>query len=138
MYRSGLVCLIGTTLFFLFAVPAKAQDTLSCTSLDADARIASCTRIISRRESAAAVATAYRYRCGGYNMKAEYDLAIPDCNYAIQYEANPVYAYTLRGAAWAGKRQLDRAMADYNRALQLASNNEERVTGLIGRAGVWR
>ena len=91
---------------------------------------------------------AYYNRCIAYNRTQKYDLALPDCNRAIALgpAANTLNAtgqeqlssdrsksdyYTQRGVAYHGRREIDRAIADYSEALRLYPRN---VSALNNRA----
>jgi tetratricopeptide (TPR) repeat protein len=85
-------------------------------------------------------ADAYYNRCIAYNRQQKFDLALSDCNRAIALgpTANTLNAtgneklsndrsksdyYAQRGAVYHGRRELDRAIADYSEALRLYPKN---------------
>ncbi len=100
----------------------KSNHWRQCQNGNPDEKISGCTAVIqSGHESLANVAEALSNRCWAYYLKRENDQAIADCSQAINLHPNFVIAYGRRGAAYMGKGQYDRAIEDYNKAIQRAS-----------------
>ncbi len=62
---------------------------------------------------------AYTNRAIGYGAQGEYDLAIADCNRAIEMMPERAEPYNNRAAAYAAKGNAGQALADYARALEI-------------------
>ncbi|MCX8037450.1 MAG: tetratricopeptide repeat protein [Candidatus Sumerlaeia bacterium] len=62
---------------------------------------------------------AYTNRAIGYGAQGEYDLAIADCNRAIEMMPARAEPYNNRAAAYAAKGNAGQALADYARALEI-------------------
>lgn len=68
-----------------------------------------------------ALAAAYGMRGNSYANKGEFALALEDFNTALQLRSEPAEAvdiYINRGLVWEKKREWDRAIADYSRAIE--------------------
>ena len=60
------------------------------------------------------------FKGAAYLNKGQYDLAISDCNKAIELNSRLAMAYVTRGLAYyLGKAQYDLAISDYNKAIEL-------------------
>ena len=69
----------------------------------------------------------YASRVISYLYNGDFELALRDCNEAIllagaNFEAS--YAYLMRGSVYATKNELDRAEADFQKALEMTPNSE--------------
>ena len=69
----------------------------------------------------------YASRVISYLYNGDFELALRDCNKAIllagsNFEAS--YAYLMRGSVYATKNELDRAEADFQKALEMTPNSE--------------
>jgi len=72
--------------------------------------------------------------CKDYAVNGEYDKAIEECTRQINGEIQVrhlEYSYSNRGAAYAGKKHYDEAIADYDKALEL---NPAYATAYYNRA----
>src|SRR5262249_28763836 len=117
----------------------SANDPSGCGSVDFDIRIARCTALIkSGSDNKANLVAAYLNRCGAYNTKAEFDLALADCDTAIKLEPNSSMGHLLRAAAFVSRKDYDRALGEYDRAMQLASQAVHRFYAYQGRGIVAR
>lgn len=67
----------------------------------------------------AALAQALSNRSCVFLKESEYDLAIADCNRAIEYKPDFAHAFCNRGTAYLGKGDRERAISDYDRAINL-------------------
>ena len=87
-------------------------------------------------------AIAYNNRGTVYRIISEYDLAIDDCNKAIELDPDYAEPYSNRGAAYREKGEKDHAIADYDRAIELKpdidsfQNDYKSVAHFEGRNGV--
>jgi lipoprotein NlpI len=88
-------------------------------SLSASTRIEACTALIqSGGVFGQGLSWAYENRCSAYVGNGQPDLAIADCNEAI--ESDPTSrAYVSRGNAFYARGDADQAIGDYNRAIGL-------------------
>ena len=83
-------------------------------------------------------------RCVSYNGKEDFDRAIADCSAAIRLGADPSVLsatgseqlsldhstsdyFSARGFAYHGKKDYDRAIADYNQAIRLYPNRSATI-----------
>ncbi len=94
-------------------------------------------------------ADAYYNRCIAYNRQQKYDLALPDCSKAIALgpgtgttlnatgqeklsaDRSKSDYYNQRGVVYYGRKEIDRAIADFSAALRLYPKN---ATALDNRA----
>jgi tetratricopeptide (TPR) repeat protein len=82
--------------------------------------IEACTRAIqSGHFKGSTLATMFNNRAIEYRQSRDYDRAIADYSQAIRLDANFTGAYAGRGLAHEGKSQLERAKADYQKALAM-------------------
>jgi lipoprotein NlpI len=110
----------------LAACPAGAQIQQVIDSCGKDAkalsaiqRVASCTALIeSGGVFGKALSWAYENRCSAYADNGQPDLAIADCNRAIEFDPTG-RGYISRGNAFYARGDADQAIADYNRAISL-------------------
>jgi len=65
---------------------------------------------------------AYYNRAYAYNEKGEYDLAIADCNRAIELDPNLAVAYYNRGLAYKEQGKKAEAIADFEKFITLTTN----------------
>lgn len=68
------------------------------------------------------LADSYNDRGHAYNLKKEWDKAIPDLNNAIALNPNLAQAFNNRGWAYNGKKDWDTAIPDCSRAIELDPN----------------
>jgi tetratricopeptide (TPR) repeat protein len=59
-----------------------------------------------------------------YSVKGDYDTAIANCTQAIAIEPTYVPAYLNRGRAWAKKNDLQKALADFKKVVELDPSNQ--------------
>lgn len=72
--------------------------------------------------------------CKQYAVEKDYDRAIEECTKQINGEVAikyPEYSYSNRGAAFANKKQFDKAISDYSKAIEL---NPQYVAAYFNRA----
>ena len=62
--------------------------------------------------------------------RGEYDRAIEDCDKAVRVNPNEFRGYALRGFFFEKKGEMDKAIADYRRALSLEPRAAEATDGL--------
>lgn len=73
----------------------------------------------------------YINRCFIYlYARKEFDRAISDCNTAIRLSTTSSNVYVYRGYAYERKGNMDAAIADYKRALEIDPRNQEAQTNL--------
>ena len=70
------------------------------------------------------VGQCYRSRGYAYLNKSDFDLAIEDCEAAINRNSGDAEAYAWRGAAYAGKQQWRETIDDYIEAIRLSPLTE--------------
>lgn len=85
-----------------------------------DDQINGCTESIrSGRWSGKDLAWAYGDRCIAHKDKAQYDVAMRDCNEAISLDPQDAYAYNTRGAIYHLTDKYDQAIKEYSTAIKL-------------------
>jgi len=85
-----------------------------------DDQINGCTESIrSSRWSGKDLAWAYGDRCIAHKDKAQYDVAMRDCNEAISLDPQDAYAYNTRGAIYHLTNKYDEAIKEYSTAIKL-------------------
>ena len=77
---------------------------------------------------------AFGRRGVAYNNKGDYDLAIADCNEAIQLNRNNAGAFYVRGVAYYNKGNYDRAIANFNEAIRLNLDDADDIFSYRGAA----
>ncbi|MDH4184556.1 MAG: tetratricopeptide repeat protein, partial [Nitrospinota bacterium] len=77
-------------------------------------------------------AALYTFRCRAHMAKKDYATALRDCDHAIRLDPGAVAAYNNRAYIWIERKQLDRAIADANKAMELAP--ADRYFALYNRA----
>jgi tetratricopeptide (TPR) repeat protein len=116
---------VGLSVLALSAAAcARDEDRVACISgYKPDRQISACTAVISSAlESRVTVAIAYMRRGGAYFRKKNYAAAIADYSEAIRMRPGFADAWNNRCAARAAdRRDLELALADCNRAVQLES-----------------
>jgi tetratricopeptide (TPR) repeat protein len=113
---------IGVTLLIEPAFGASRKDHADCRQGDGRVRIAACTRVVNDlTESADTRAKAYFWR--GLEQSAR-EQTIADYSHAIRLNPNYVEAILRRGGQWSEKGDPDRAIADFNRAIELRPDSE--------------
>jgi lipoprotein NlpI len=82
-------------------------------------RIDACSALIqSAGVFGQALSWAFENRCAAYADNKQFDLAIADCNRAIEFDPT-ARGYTNRGTAFYARGDNDQAIADFNRAIGL-------------------
>ena len=76
----------------------------------------------------------YVARSNAHFAKKDYDMAIADCNKAIQIDAEFAAAYYMRGDSYLVKGEIDFAITDYSEAINL---NPNFVQAYQSRAIAW-
>lgn len=110
--------------FAAFPLGAQNQQLVdSCgkdaSALSANQRVGFCTALIdSGAVFGQGLSWAYENRCSAYVDNGQPDLAIADCNRAIDFDPNG-RGYVSRGNAFYARGDADQAIADYNRAIGL-------------------
>ena len=88
-------------------------------ALSASQRIEFCTALIqSGGVFGQGLSWAYENRCSAYADNGQPDLAIADCNRAIEFDPT-ARGYVSRGNAFYARGDADQAIADYNKAISL-------------------
>jgi len=83
-------------------------------------QINGCTESIrSGRWKGKNLAWAYGNRCISHKDKAEYDMAMRDCNEAITLDSQNAHAFNTRGAIYHLTEKYDQAIAEYSTAMKL-------------------
>jgi lipoprotein NlpI len=99
-------------------------------SLSAIQRIDACTALMqSGGVFGQGLSWAFENRCAAYVDNKQFDLAIADCNRAIEFDPT-ARGYVNRGNAFSAKGDNDQAIADYNRAIGL---NPKEATAFSNR-----
>ena len=102
----------------------KSADT--CFTQQGEAAIAACTHAISSgRFSGEELATIYGNRAIERRQRGDYDGAIADYSAALRINAELSGAYTGRGLAYEGKAEVERARADYRKALTVGPKYDD-------------
>ena len=116
---------------------AKSDLWDGCSGADLDARIVSCSQLITRgnREAKSHQITAYINRASGYQGKGEYDRALADLDKALGLDPKSAPALTARASIYLANGELDRAIADYDTAIQIDPGNGN---AFLGRANAHR
>jgi len=65
-----------------------------------------------------------------FHMKTNYDLALADINQALRLQPNDAYYLDTRGWVYLGMGDYDRAIDDFNAALQIDRNLQSSKDGL--------
>jgi Mg2+-importing ATPase len=136
-------CLIGVGLLILGCIShggealAKSDLWNGCSGADLDARIVSCSRLITRgnRETKSNQITAYINRASGYRAKADYDRALADLDKALRLDPKSVRALSERASIYHAKGKFDSAIADYDTTLKL---DKDSAAAHSGRAKAYR
>jgi len=116
---------------------AKSDLWDGCSGADLDARIVSCSQLITRgnRVAKSHQITAYINRASGYQGKGEYDRALADLDKALGLDPKSAPALTARASIYLANGELDRAIADYDTAIQIDPGNGN---AFLGRANAHR
>ncbi|MBP6638024.1 MAG: hypothetical protein KA179_10090, partial [Sulfuritalea sp.] len=131
-------------LIALLALPslAAAQATLAdpglCTSdgTKPETGIAACTRLIELDKlSPQAKSTYHSFRGDFWRAKGDEARAIADYTDSIRLNPASVTAFNRRGRTFEDIKEFERAMSDFNAAIQLDSQNSYALTG---RGRIWQ
>jgi lipoprotein NlpI len=119
----GTAALWGVSISICPASEQVQQLINSCgtnsNALSAIQRIDVCTALIqSGGVFGQGLSWAFENRCAAYVDNKQLDLAIADCNRAIEFDPTS-RAYVNRGNAFYARGDNDQAIADYNRAIDL-------------------
>ena len=118
---AGVMMLIGP---LLLVARATAGDGETCVNASDGVAIAACTRAIrSGRYNGQGLAVLYANRCAAHIKKGETDLALSDCNQAIQLDPKNAMAFHNRAAGYSAKGDYDRAIGDLDQVIQLDPKN---------------
>jgi tetratricopeptide (TPR) repeat protein len=118
---AGVMMLMGP---LLLAARATAGDGETCVNASDGVAIAACTQAIrSGRYSGHGLAVLYANRCAAHFNKGETDLALSDCNQAIQLDPKNAMAFHNRAAGYSAKGDYDRAIGDLDQVIQLDPKN---------------
>jgi tetratricopeptide (TPR) repeat protein len=153
MKNTRVTGLLLSILIFTSVTTADAQqdrDLQICggPSINSNAKLAACNRIVRRGEqvSAETRVVAYNARGFSYHQKEQYDRAIADYTAAISLSKKASatgVVYSNRGNSWYEKGKYDRSIADHDRAIGLLPRNAAvysnrartfRAKGDLGRA----
>ncbi len=66
--------------------------------------------------------SAFAKRACAYNLQHRYDLSIIDCNMAIMLKPDDAEVYGYKGDAYVGKRNWDKAIEAYSKAIESDTN----------------
>src|SRR6266702_2102574 len=119
MSRAILALALGLASPALAQAPSDGERCQARTTLH-DERIAACSAVIAEgRENGRGLAVAYCNRGHALTEKKELDLdrAIADFSEAIRIDPSYATAYDNRASAWHAKKNYQRAVADYTRAI---------------------
>lgn len=107
------------------------QAFKECRSPDDNVRLKACTIIIEKSgvRSAVKLGEAFDGRCWALHVQGRFDAAISDCQRAISLRPNYHYAYVNLGAAFLGAKDYLKAIAAYNKALELKSTSTWSLNG---------
>jgi Flp pilus assembly protein TadD/uncharacterized protein (DUF302 family) len=120
---ASVMMLIGP---LLLVARATAGDGETCVNASDGVAIAACTRAIrSGRYNGHGLAVLYANRCAAHFNKGETDLALSDCNQAIQLDPKNAMAFHNRAAGYSAKGDYDRAIGDLDQVIQLDPKNAE-------------
>ena len=113
------------TIALLESSPSRAMSLVDgdhdmCrTSIDWDARIEACTRIIREGDNSPyRLSSVYTGRAFGYLNKGNFDRSIEDCNEGIRLGSYQPYAYEARGAVYFARGDFASAIADFDKAIE--------------------
>src|SRR4051794_21770034 len=110
---------IGLLLTVTPALAATDLETCRDAQADAAARLTACTAVIADTKiTGKAKSYPYLYTGDTLGKKRDYDGAIAAFNKALEYDPDNAGALNLRGLAYGWKGEDDRALADYELALQ--------------------
>jgi tetratricopeptide (TPR) repeat protein len=115
-----LKCLAATVAATVwFAAPARGDDNSDvCFKKTGPEAIVGCTRAIqSGKFKGSNLAVLYNNRGIEERQLRNFDRAIADYTQAIRLDKDFTGAYAGRGLAWEGKGEIEKAKADYNKAL---------------------
>ena len=112
---------------------AKSDLWNGCTGANVDARIVSCSKLIThgKRETKSDRITAYINRASGYRARGDYVRALADLDEALQLDPKSAPALLERASIYHVKGEFDRAIVDYDAALKL---NKDSAAAHGGRA----
>ena len=130
----GAAAIWGATVSICPASEQVQQLIDSCgtnsNSQSAIQRIDACTALMqSAGVFGQGLSWAFENRCAAYVDNKQLDLAIADCNRAIEFDPT-VHAYVNRGNVFYARGDHDQAIADYNRAISL---NPKEATAFSNR-----
>lgn len=74
-------------------------------------------------------AVTYAHRCQAYFNKDKFDLAIADCDKAIEIKPDLGYVYHLRASSLRRTGKIERAIADFTHAIQLTPDSPHSYVG---------
>jgi len=100
---------------------AKSDLWNGCTGANFDARIVSCSKLIThgKRETKSDRITAYINRASGYRARGDYVRALADLDEALRLDPKSAPALLERASIYHVKGEFDRAIVDYDAALKL-------------------
>jgi tetratricopeptide (TPR) repeat protein len=100
--------------------PAWAGPAEDCMQdKDPDAKIAGCTQFIAGASVPKALAVAHYQRGRGHALKKQYDEAMTDYGEAIRHNPDFMDAYYGRAILYEIRKQVDNAVADFDRVIAL-------------------
>jgi tetratricopeptide (TPR) repeat protein len=107
--------------------PARADESSDrCFKDEGEAAVAACTRAIqSGRFSGETLATILHNRAIELRQDGDYDRAIADYSQALRIDGDFTGAYAGRGLAYEGKGEVEKAKADYRKALAVAPKHDD-------------
>lgn len=108
---------------------AKSDLWNGCTGANVDARIVSCSKLIThgKRETKSDRITAYINRASGYRARGDYVRALADLDEALQLDPKSAPALLERASIYHVKGEFDRAIVDYDAALKLDKDLRPRT-----------
>lgn len=120
-----IVCLIAFSLNFALAgskEDLKEANKLHCVGKHKEA-IKLCTRIIkSEKEDKRILRKAYMQRAFNYGRLKKYDKAIDDMDMVVKMKPDRASSYSARARTYRQSGDIERAIADFNRSLELKEN----------------
>jgi len=136
-WRSLSLCFFVALGWGLLASEGRADEWTDCDPNFANKVEQACTAVIEKAErSPQDLASAYARRGDLYRSRAMPDRAFADFAEALRRDPNSWEAHFDRGLAFRDKNQLDEALADLDRAIELAPQRPNPHIAARQRSGI--